>query len=47
VLKRIQDFRGREKDSDDDDVDALVALSDGLLGGAVAGAKSLGRPSPW
>jgi len=36
-LHRIGYFRGHDKASDDDEVDALVSLSDGILGGAVAG----------
>jgi hypothetical protein len=37
-------FRGRETDTDDDEIDALVSLSDGILGGAVGGGpKSLGK----
>lgn len=38
-LHRVSYFRGREKDSDDDEIDALVSLADGMLGGAVAGQK--------
>lgn len=37
-LHRVQCFRGHERDTDDDEVDALVSLSDGLMGGMVAGA---------
>jgi hypothetical protein len=47
ALRRIQMFRGHDRDSDDDEVDALVSLADGLIGGAVAGPKTLGRPGPW
>ena len=43
VLARISRFRGADKDQDDE-VDALVSLSDGALGGAVAGTvKTLGK----
>jgi predicted phage terminase large subunit-like protein len=47
-LHRLGMFRGHEHDSDDDEVDALVSLSDGLQGGMVAAPKTMGRrPSPW
>lgn len=43
-LHRLSYFRGSEKASDDDEVDALVSLADGMLGGAVTGGiKTLGR----
>lgn len=43
-LARVGAFRGRDKDGDDDEIDALVSLCDGALGGAVAVPTSLGRP---
>jgi predicted phage terminase large subunit-like protein len=44
-LHRVACFRGREKDSDDDEIDALVSLCDGIMGGASStGPKSFGRP---
>jgi predicted phage terminase large subunit-like protein len=43
-LARITAFRGADKDGDDDEVDALVSLCDGALGGAVAPPSSSGRP---
>lgn len=45
-LKRVGCFRGHEKDTDDDEIDALVSLTDGLMGGAVASGnrpKTVGR----
>lgn len=36
-VHRVSCFRGHEKDTDDDEVDALVSLADGVLGSAVAG----------
>jgi predicted phage terminase large subunit-like protein len=36
-LHRLSCFRGHERDTDDDEVDALVSLCDGAIGGAVAG----------
>jgi predicted phage terminase large subunit-like protein len=42
-VHRVQLFRGHEKDRDDE-VDALVSMCDGAIGGAVGGGpKSLGR----
>jgi hypothetical protein len=45
-LHRLSYFRGHDAASDDDEVDALVSLADGLMGGAVGGAKVLGRAYP-
>lgn len=44
-LARLGNFRGRELDTNDDEIDALVSLCDGLMGGAVAGngPKVLGK----
>ncbi len=43
-LHRLGLFRGRERDTDDDEVDALVSMADGAMGGIVASApKTLGR----
>lgn len=44
-LHRLSCFRGREKDTDDDEVDALVSMADGAMGGAVAGGgvKTMGK----
>lgn len=43
-LHRVECFRGREKDTDDDEIDALVSAVDGGMGGAVAGGpKTIGR----
>lgn len=44
-LHRVSCFRGREKDTDDDEIDALVSMCDGVMGGMVAsgGPKLLGR----
>ena len=43
-LHRVACFRGREKDSDDDEIDALVSLSDGIMGGAAGSVvKTLGK----
>lgn len=41
-LHRMSLFRGHEKDRDDDEVDALVSLADGLMGSVVAGAPKNG-----
>jgi predicted phage terminase large subunit-like protein len=43
-LSRMASFRGADKDGDDDEIDALVSLCDGALGGAVAAPRSMGRP---
>jgi predicted phage terminase large subunit-like protein len=44
-LHRTSCFRGREKDSDDDEQDALVSLSDGIMGsGTLGGPRGIGRP---
>lgn len=43
-LHRMSCFRGRETDADDDEVDALVSLCDGLIGGTVGEVKTLGKP---
>lgn len=41
----ISIFRGNDKDDGDDDIDALVSMADGNLGGAVAAAPmTLGAP---
>ncbi len=43
-LHRVECFRGREMDTDDDEIDALVSLADGVMGGMVAGQiKTMGR----
>jgi predicted phage terminase large subunit-like protein len=43
-LHRVEMFRGEEKGHDDDEVDALVSLCDGSMGGAVSGVvKTLGK----
>ena len=36
-MHRVEMFRGDDKGHDDDEIDALVSLADGALGGAVAG----------
>lgn len=42
-LSRVEMFRGGEKDSNDDEIDALVSMCDGAMGGASAGlVKTLG-----
>jgi predicted phage terminase large subunit-like protein len=42
-LHRVEMFRGEDKGHDDDEVDALVSLCDGAMGGNVAGVvKTLG-----
>jgi predicted phage terminase large subunit-like protein len=43
-LGRMASFRGAEKDGDDDEVDALVSLCDGALGGATAAPRTTGKP---
>lgn len=43
-LARIAAFRGAEKDGDDDEVDALVSLCDGALGGASSAPSTFGKP---
>jgi predicted phage terminase large subunit-like protein len=43
-LTRVASFRGREKDSDDDEIDALVSLSDGVMGGTVGETPRVFRP---
>ncbi len=43
-LHRVEMFRGEEKGHDDDEVDALVSMADGALGGVAAGVvKTLGK----
>ena len=43
-LHRVELFRGLDKGHDDDEIDALVSLADGVLGSAVAGGpKVLGK----
>lgn len=37
-LHRVSYFRGADKDSDDDEIDALVSMCDGVMGGMVGGA---------
>lgn len=39
-LHRVSCFRGNDKDSDDDEVDALVSMCDGVMGGMVAGGPT-------
>jgi predicted phage terminase large subunit-like protein len=41
-LSRVEIFRGEDKGHDDDEIDALVAASDGSSGSGVAGVKVLG-----
>jgi predicted phage terminase large subunit-like protein len=43
-LSRVGMFRGRDKDANDDEIDAMVSACDGGVGGAVAGVKTLGVP---
>lgn len=43
-LARVGAFRGHDKDGDDDEIDALVSLCDGALGGAATAPTTLGRP---
>jgi len=46
-LHRAELFQGNEKDRNDDEIDALVAVCDGALGSMVGGApKTLGRAYP-
>ncbi len=48
-VHRMQCFRGRETDRDDDETDALVSLADGIMGGAaggMGGPKTVGRSYP-
>lgn len=43
-LHRLSCFRGREKDTDDDEIDALVSMCDGNMGGSSGNkVKTLGR----
>jgi predicted phage terminase large subunit-like protein len=43
-LQRVNIFRGLDKARDDDEIDALVSVCDGALGGAAAGVvKTLGK----
>ena len=43
-LHRVSCFRGNDHDEGDDEVDALVSLTDGMMGGAAAGqVKTLGK----
>lgn len=43
-LHRISCFRGREKDTDDDEIDALVSMRDGSMGGAAqAPPRTMGK----
>jgi predicted phage terminase large subunit-like protein len=44
ALHRIASFRGDEKDSGDDEVDALVSVCDGAMGGVASGTvKTIGK----
>lgn len=43
-LHRVGMFRGNDRDDGDDEIDALVSLCDGAMGGAVAGPRTLGQP---
>lgn len=46
-IHRVACFRGYEKDSDDDEIDALVSMCDGYMGGIAGGApKTLGSAYP-
>jgi hypothetical protein len=48
-VHRMQCFRRRETDRDDDETDALVSLADGIMGGAAAGfggPKTVGHAYP-
>ncbi len=46
-LRRVEAFRGEDKGHDDDEIDALVSVCDGAMGGAVAGTiRTLGRAYP-
>jgi predicted phage terminase large subunit-like protein len=46
-LRRVENFRGEDKGHDDDEVDALVSVCDGAMGGTVAGGgggpRTVGR----
>ncbi len=43
-LHRVEMFRGEDKGHDDDEIDALVSVCDGAMGGVAAGiVKSLGK----
>lgn len=43
-LHRVSCFRGREKDTDDDEIDALVSACDAVMGGMVSnGPKGVGQ----
>lgn len=44
-LHRVSCFRGHEHDTDDDEIDALVSMCDGVMGGVAAGMgpKTVGR----
>lgn len=43
-LSRVGRFTGAEKDRDDDEIDALVSVCDGAMGGMVAGSvRTMGR----
>lgn len=43
-LHRVASFRGDEKSRDDDEIDALVSVCDGAMGGVAAGAvRTMGR----
>jgi predicted phage terminase large subunit-like protein len=43
-MARVANFRGNDKDGDDDEIDALVSLCDGALGGASAPPSTCGKP---
>ncbi|HYU82967.1 MAG TPA: phage terminase large subunit [Candidatus Polarisedimenticolia bacterium] len=47
-LHRVEMFRGEDKGHDDDEIDALVSLCDGAMGGVAGGGvvKTLGRSYP-
>lgn len=46
-LARAEMFTGQDKGHDDDEIDALVSLNDGLMGSAVgSGFKTVGRAYP-
>lgn len=43
-VRRVQMFRGHDKGHDDDEIDALVSMCDGAMGGAVSGGpRTMGR----
>ena len=44
-VHRLTSFRGHERDSDDDEIDAMVSMCDGVMGGVVAGGgpRTFGR----